>query len=285
MLEHILREEAADGADGAGSGSADDNLGGADNQGAQLSSENWKEFISEDLRGHEGLAKFTDLSSLAKSYINAESMIGKDKMVIPKTDEDFNFVYKTLGRPDSADGYEIDYGKNDDGTTRDGKDIFNTGFRDISHKLGLSSTQAIELHKWHTGVAADMDKQMNTDNQDEKNAAELALKNDLGERYKGSVVAAKRLIQDHGSEEFLDFLVDSKLGNDPRMTRFLVNIATHMGEDNLELGDDTGTQTNEQIQVEIDEVMALPAYLNKEDPTHDNTVKRVSRLHERLYAA
>ena len=284
MFEYILQEEANDGTNGGdggfGTGGADDS-GGAD----ALSSENWKDFITEDLRGHEGLAKFSDLSSLAKSYINAESMIGKDKMVIPKTDEDFNFVYKTLGRPDSADGYELDYGKNDDGTARDGKDSFNTGFREISHELGLSTNQVGKLHKWYNGVVEGMDKQLDTDAQDEKNAAELALKNDLGERYKGSITMAKRLIEDHGSEEFVDFLIDSKLGNDPRMTRFLVNIATHMGEDNLELGDDTGTQTNEQIQVEIDEVMALPAYLNKEDPTHDNTVKRVSRLHERLYAA
>lgn len=271
-MKYILQQEAGEGAGGG-------------NGATELSSENWKEFISEDLRDHEGLAKFTDLSSLAKSYINAESMIGKDKMVIPKTDEDFNFVYKTLGRPDDADGYEIDYGKNDDGTARDGKDVANTGFRELSHKIGLSGSQATELHKWYTGVVDGIETQRDTEAQDNMNTTELELKNEWGERYKGNLITAKRMIQDYGNEEFLDYLVESKLGNDPRMSRFLVNIAAQLGEDNLELGDGIDAQTNEQIQTEINEVMAVPAYLNKDDPTHDDTVKKVERLHQRLYAA
>lgn len=282
-MKYLLQDEANDGTDGGGGTGGSNGDGGG--SGSELSSANWKDFISEDLRAHEGLAKFTDLSSLAKSYINAESMIGKDKMIIPKTDEDFNFVYKTLGRPDTADGYEIDYGKSEDGTANDGKDTINTGFRDISHKLGLSGSQAIEIHKWYMGVSEGIEKQLDTEAQDDKNAAELALKNDLGEKYKGGLVLAKRVIQDNGSEEFLDFLVESKLGNDPRMTRFLMNIAGKLGEDNLEFGDESGTQTNDQIQVEINEVMATPAYTNREDPTHNDIVKKVARLHERLYAA
>ena len=68
------------------------------------------------------------------------------------------------------------------------------------------------------------------------------------------------------------------------MSKFLAAIGSKSGEDNLELGDVSQVPTNDQLKEEIDVLMANPAYLNKDDPTHDNTVKKVMRLRERLHA-
>ena len=43
----------------------------------------WRDSLPEDIRDNSSLSKFTDVSTLAKSYINAEQMIGKDKFTIP----------------------------------------------------------------------------------------------------------------------------------------------------------------------------------------------------------
>ena len=40
----------------------------------------WKEAIPEELRNDPNIAKFTELESLAKSYVNATRMIGQDKV-------------------------------------------------------------------------------------------------------------------------------------------------------------------------------------------------------------
>ena len=50
------------------------------------------------------------MGALAKSYVNAQSMIGADKVAIPgkhATDEDWGEVYRRLGRPDTPEGYEL----------------------------------------------------------------------------------------------------------------------------------------------------------------------------------
>ena len=47
---------------------------------------------------------------LAKSYINATQMIGKDKVAVPNknsTEDQWNEVYDKLGRPESADKYSL----------------------------------------------------------------------------------------------------------------------------------------------------------------------------------
>ena len=43
----------------------------------------WRDSLSDDLKTNASLQKFSDVGTLAKSYINAEQMIGKDKMVVP----------------------------------------------------------------------------------------------------------------------------------------------------------------------------------------------------------
>ena len=43
----------------------------------------WKEAISEEFRNDPNIEKFTEIDALAKSYINATQMIGKDKVAVP----------------------------------------------------------------------------------------------------------------------------------------------------------------------------------------------------------
>src|SRR6056300_628644 len=64
----------------------------------------WKETISEEFRTNPNIEKFTEIDALAKSYINAVSMIGQDKVPVPNqnsTEDQWNEVYSKLGRPES----------------------------------------------------------------------------------------------------------------------------------------------------------------------------------------
>ena len=280
-----MEEAGGDGGDGGGAAGGDggDPNAGAAAQGA-LSSENWREFISEDMRGNESLGKFSSLDALAKSYINAETIIGKDKMVIPTTDDEWGSTYDKLGRPETSDQYTLDYGKNADGTKNEGKDQFSADFRTTVHHLGLNNNQVAGIHEWYKGVVAHVENHNQNQSEDDFNKVELELKNDWGEKYNGNLQLAKRMISQFADEDFVDFLGSSKLGNDPRMSKFLIAMSSHLGEDNLELGSGVEAQTNEQLQLEITEVMGTNAYTDRTDPAHDLTVKKVARLHERLYA-
>ena len=76
----------------------------------QPAAKTWKEAISEEFRNDPNIEKFTEIDALAKSYINATQMIGKDKVAVPNknsTDDQWNEVYDKLGRPESADKYSL----------------------------------------------------------------------------------------------------------------------------------------------------------------------------------
>ena len=68
------------------------------------------------------------------------------------------------------------------------------------------------------------------------------------------------------------------------LVKFLDKMSTIGGEDNLEEGDGTQAQTPEQIQTEIDTIMATSAYTSKGEVGHSVAVQKVSQLFERLTA-
>ena len=69
----------------------------------------WRDSLPDDIKDNASLSKFSDVSN--KNYINAEQMISKDKFVVPSqsaSEEEWAEVYAKLGRPESADQYQID---------------------------------------------------------------------------------------------------------------------------------------------------------------------------------
>lgn len=77
----------------------------------------WRNGLPEDIRADEGLSKFDAIKDdaernamLARSYVNAQKMIGGDKLPKPKGPDDkeaLDAVYTALGRPEAADKYVI----------------------------------------------------------------------------------------------------------------------------------------------------------------------------------
>ena len=120
---------------------------------------NLKEFVGDDLSFKENIFdrlpleegenvdkykalgdKFNSVSSLAKSYLNLERMLSKEKMPIPTDndgDEVWDQAYKALGRPESPEGYQAP----------EGIDLEAKAATDaIFHDAGLSQRQASKLY-------------------------------------------------------------------------------------------------------------------------------------------
>lgn len=80
----------------------------------------FREMLPEDLRADPSFNPYTGesvneiIGKLAKSYVNVNKLVGADKnavLKIPNSPEDkdgWNNIYSKLGRPEKADGYEID---------------------------------------------------------------------------------------------------------------------------------------------------------------------------------
>ena len=68
--------------------------------GSQAAPIGFLDSLPEDLRGEPSLRTFTDPASLAKSYVNAQRMIGADKIPKPGkswTDDQYNEFYNSVG--------------------------------------------------------------------------------------------------------------------------------------------------------------------------------------------
>ena len=111
---------------------------------AQSVEAGWRDAIPEEIRGHKSLEHIQDVGSLAKSYVNAQSMIGADKVAIPgkhATDDDWGEVYRRLGRPDEPEGYQLD---NNPGEGIEPNEQMLQWFMGAAHEAGLSGAKAVE---------------------------------------------------------------------------------------------------------------------------------------------
>lgn len=154
-----------------------------------------KEFIGDDLSFKENIFdrlpleegenvdkykalgdKFNSVSSLAKSYLNLERMLSKEKMPIPTDndgDEVWEQAYKALGRPETPQGYQAPEGMDPDAKAATDA---------IFYEAGLSQRQASKLYAQIAKALED-----NANNQQEQSTQSIeqavqALEADFGPR-------------------------------------------------------------------------------------------------------
>ena len=121
----------------------------APQQSSEPASEDWKGGLSDELRDHPSLKKYSTVENLAKGYINASSMLGKDKLVKPSNEDEWNEFYTEMGRPEGATGYKFTY----EAEVPEELQAYTNGrvdaFKETAHQLGLTSEQADGLHRWY----------------------------------------------------------------------------------------------------------------------------------------
>lgn len=257
-----------------GQNNDDPNEGGGD-------APEWMGSIPEELRTDPTLTRFKNVEGLAKSYLQARNMIGRDKIAMPESEQDWNDVYSRLGRPGTGDEYNLAKPELPEGVRMNEETA--KAFRETAHQLGLSDKQAAGLYSWYW----ENTKAQYADTQKKgellREEATLKLRSEYGEAFERKVVAGERALDEFGSDELIAHLKETGLNNDPRMIRFLANVGEKMMEDGALIGKGTGgAQTPDEINAEINALMAKPAFTNEKDPEHISVGKQVMRLRERL---
>ena len=96
----------------------------------------WRSGLPEEVRNDPSLSDIKDVGSMAKSYINGQKLIGKNRIALPvegATDEEISMFHSQLGRPEKADGYQFgDRPSLPEGMQYD--EAFETQFKDLSYK-------------------------------------------------------------------------------------------------------------------------------------------------------
>ncbi len=70
----------------------------------------WRSGLPEDIRNDPSLADIKDVGAMAKSYINGQKLIGKNRISLPgegATDEEWSAFHSQLGRPEKSNLYDF----------------------------------------------------------------------------------------------------------------------------------------------------------------------------------
>jgi hypothetical protein len=231
--------------------------------------EGWKNALPEDLRHEVSLDTFQDIPEMVKQYVNAQKMIGKNKIAIPtdnSTPSEWDAFYTALGRPKTKDDYKINIPQGYE-TLFDETMVNN--FKDIAHKCGLSQKQMDMLIDFRR---QEMDRTLEVIEQQEQKeyeAAEKLITESAGEALDSMMHDANLLLADEmpdagKREKLLEALNSNSLR--PYVIEFLANIqrkyrAQHSG---LPAGDAPSAMTPASLEAKANELMATPGYLTGE---------------------
>lgn len=244
----------------------------------------WRNDIPEEIRGHKSLETINDVGALAKSYVNAQSMIGADKIAIPgkyATDDDWNEVYTRLGRPDSPEGYEL---QNNLAEGIEADEGMLDWYRQTAHEIGLTPTQAQKLlDKYNGELGSRVDG--DTGQADQLIAqTETELRREYGQAFEDRMSNANAIMFEFGAVDTVEGetmsavseieLADGRLlGDHPEMIKMMVNIgefiSSKIGEDSLEGVKTSNAFSPADAQAKLEELRAPNSpYWDQRHPQH-----------------
>jgi hypothetical protein len=229
---------------------------------------------------------FKEPSALAKSWVSAQKMMGAEKVVIPNdksTEEDWNVFFNKIGRPESADKYEI---KPPEGMQLD--EAVTKPFKELAHKLGLSAKQVAGLSDWNFGaVKAAAEAKQSAQINELRDSLDTYAKNLGGEeKFKARVDTAKAAMRVLAKPELQEYLKKSGAGSHPAMIEHFAELAGMMDEGKIRDGTGIKLQGEDPavIQASLD-ALQEKMFSNLNSPDRLNWAEQAVRLRERLAAA
>jgi len=250
-----------------------------------MADENWKDGFPDDIKNHPSMENLDGVESLAKSWVNAQKLIGKEKLPMPTGPEDkdaWETVFSRLGRPETAENYDV----SQEGVPKEipVEDNFLSNFKTKSFELGLLPNQVQGLFNWWVDSEKGVLEEMTKLNTDTTESAKTELRQEWGKAYDQNVKLASSVITKFGGKATQDLLT-SDFANDPKIIKLLSSVGKVLSEDNL-LGEKTGfTLTPAEAQKEINEIqgdLKHPYHLEGH-PEHKSSVDYVQSLFKMLY--
>lgn len=238
--------------------------------------------IPEDLRSDPSLSPIKDVENLARSYVNAQRLIGADKLPIPvnPTDEDLDNIYGKLGRPETPEGYSFE---------ADGNIVTEDVAKDyagLAHQLRLTPEQASGVLDYYKSVASNSMETSQQADQESREKVEQELKTEWGNNYESKLIAASNAVEEFAGKDILDMqLADgTRIGNHPEFIKAFAKIAEFRhsvtSEDTISDAPRSTIMTTQSAQAEIDAIMndRSHAYWDRKNPNRQRAVERVQEL-------
>lgn len=246
----------------------------------------------DDIKKDSTMQPIKDMNGLAKSYINGQRLLGKNRIALPgenATDQERADFYKATGRPDSAEGYEFNK-ELVHPSMGEQRDELVKAVQGMMFDAGLSKAQAETIftkYNEHIGgiFEATVAKQ-------EQQVTEWIdqLKVDFGQAFQQKIVLAKTAMQEFGGEDMTALMEETGLGNHPAVVKFMSAVGAKLSGDKIVDGDGKplGFQmSSEEAKAEIKKLEAdkdwLKRFQTKSEPGHQDAKEQRARLFKIAY--
>jgi hypothetical protein len=250
------------------------------------SSADWRSSIDQEIAGDPSLADIKDLNGLAKSYINAQKMVGADKIVLPgaeASEDEMNEFYNRLGRPEK---YEFDKVELPDGF--DHSEPMDNAMKQLMHETGLTNAQANKLYTGYLQYLGNEYNEAVGQNDQMRSEWHTQLKKDLGKAFDESVDLSQRAAKELGGEELLKWFDETGQGDNPMFVKLFAKVGKMMSEAGAEPGEVRSFEmTPDSAQQEIARLQRDPNFMNqytdKEAQGHAEAIKKMEYLFSYAY--
>lgn len=217
---------------------------------------NWREALPEEYRTMA--EKFTSPADVVKSYAELQRKLGSaiNPLAEDASEEHIDEFYTRLGRPATADGYDLKRPELPDGLEYS-EELEKAG-RTWFHKAGLNNTQAAILFGGFNEFALAVAEQRVNADKEAVAEATTALRREWGADYDKNLDYAERAFQeyfgaDKGTMRVLTLADGTPIGSHPLFVKALARIGRTTGEHELHVGapDDQTRQTLEERLKEL----------------------------------
>ena len=252
--------------------------------GASAATASWRDALPPELRDAPSLTKFNDPAALAKSYVEAEALIGRKGIIPPKADDPPEVVAKfreALGVPEKPEGYDL--------AAPEGvppavwHDDTAKAFRAQAHALGLTPEQAKGLAGWYAKDVAEQFQRVAEGIEPDGRKMEEVLREEWGAQHDRKIALAQNAMRAYGDEAAISAL-EAKIGG-AAVVRMMARIGEALAEDvPAGMGGEArgGAATPDEMAAERTRLMAASGpYWDKMHPEHQATVAKVTSLFER----
>lgn len=242
----------------------------------------WLDDLPEDLRNEPSLRHVPDPATLAKNYVNAQRLIGADKVPVPgksATDDEWREVWRKLGAPEDPQQYELERNELFDDTSFD-------AFRNKAYEVGLNNRQAQAIADLYKEQISNAQAAADQRTEEIRFTGEQELRQEFGQYFEERMTmaqdAARTIFGDPALFDEIRLADGRFLGDDPRIIRGLVKMREMLGEDAIVGESSELVMSASDARHEYDKVVAKGTpYWDKFHPQHDQYVQ--DALHYRSF--
>lgn len=231
--------------------------------------------------------QFADVDTALSSYRSLEGIIGRERLAVPKDAEDqsaYDAIYKTLGRPDSPDKYELPENSKIDG------DQWKV-FAPIFHEAGVSQNQAAQILSAYEARATELHEAAEVERTNQETAQIAALEKEWGSAHEANTDIASRAFRALGLDEAMSDKIEQALGYDATMKLFH-KIGSGMSESRLiqdgRPGDAGAGSTLEGAQNKLDALLNdkefTERYNNSDPRVRKPAIDQVEEIQKQIAA-